>query len=130
MTAKIKKTTNNMITQTTTNTADPNVVKESKTAPDVNYSGYCQIVPMTFDEKVKMYMRCTKLELARMLAERDRLGLDYVPYPQPQPYIPPYQPWGPPPVWYEWPHITCEQDVDPEGYSTSVSTADYSDWKT
>lgn len=54
-----------------------------------------QVVPMTFEEKVRMYMRCTKLELARMLAERDRTGIDlqpipYTPMPQPQPI--PYTP--------------------------------------
>ena len=34
---------------------------------------YLQIVPMTFDERVQMYMSLDKIELARMLAERDRL---------------------------------------------------------
>ena len=35
---------------------------------------YCHIVPLTFEERVNMYMKCDKLELAKMLAERDRLG--------------------------------------------------------
>ena len=35
-------------------------------------SGYLQVVPMTFDEKVKLYMKLTKKELAEMLATRDK----------------------------------------------------------
>ena len=33
---------------------------------------YVQIVPLTFDERVAMYMKSTKKELARMLAEREK----------------------------------------------------------
>jgi len=35
-------------------------------------NGYLQIQPMTFDEKVKLYMELTKKELAEMLATRDK----------------------------------------------------------
>ncbi len=35
-------------------------------------SGYLQVVPMTFDEKVKLYMKLPKKELAEMLATRDK----------------------------------------------------------
>ena len=54
-----------------------------------NATNYCQMVPLTFEERVNLYMRCTKLELAKMLAERDRNGMD-------MPYIPsPFQFPGP-----------------------------------
>lgn len=33
-------------------------------------SDYCRIVPMTYEEKVKMYMKCSKIELAKMLAAK------------------------------------------------------------
>lgn len=32
-----------------------------------------QTVPQTFEEKVKMYMKCSKLQLAEMLSNRDIL---------------------------------------------------------
>lgn len=35
-------------------------------------NGYVQIVPVTFEEKVELYMKLTKRELAEMLATRDR----------------------------------------------------------
>lgn len=67
---------------------------------------YSQVVPMTFEERVAMYMKCSKLDLARMLAERDTLRMDYpvpmmpyyAPCPQPQPVDPYYN--------YE---ITCNE---------------------
>jgi len=34
--------------------------------------GYIQVVPQTFDEKVDMYMKLSKKELAEMLAARDK----------------------------------------------------------
>ena len=37
-----------------------------------------QIVEQTFEEKVAMYMKCPKVELARMLAARDNYHLDDV----------------------------------------------------
>lgn len=55
-----------------------------------------EIFPMTFEEKVKMYMKLSKEELAKMLAERD--SIDIVP----QPYIPPTQPYVPPAPFYPW----------------------------
>lgn len=73
-------------------------------------AGFLHVVPMTFEEKVAMYMKCSKLELAKMLAERDRLGLDYVPCHVPCPYQ--YQQYPPvDPNQYE---IICE------GNATSV----------
>ena len=75
------------------------------TPPELNTVNFLQVAPMTFEEKVRMYMKCSKLELAKMLAERDRL--DYVPQPQP-PYGPGY-------------HITC--DTDPLATQT-VSVSD------
>ena len=66
------------------------IMNEQQTA------GFLHVVPMTFEEKVAMYMKCSKIELAKMLAERDRLGLDYVHYPMPCPYpCPQYPPVDP-----------------------------------
>lgn len=82
------------------------MVKDTTTTPpELNTVNFLQMAPMTFEEKVRMYMKCSKLELAKMLAERDRL--DYVPQPQP-PYEPGY-------------HITC--DTDPLATQT-VSVSD------
>lgn len=39
-------------------------------------NNYSQVMPMTFEERVAMYMNCDKLDLARMLAERDRMDLE------------------------------------------------------
>lgn len=50
---------------------------------------YCQEAPMTFEERVAMYMKCDKIELAKMLAERDTLRMDVPRYYIPQPYIEP-----------------------------------------
>ena len=75
------------------------------TSPELNTVNFLQMAPMTFEEKVRMYMKCSKLELAKMLAERDRI--DYVPQPQPS-YEPGY-------------HITC--DTDPLATQT-VSVSD------
>ena len=70
-----------------------------------DFQQYSQVVPMTFEERVAMYMKCNKIDLARMLAERDTLRMDYpvqlpyyVPCPQPQPVDPYYS--------YE---ITCNE---------------------
>lgn len=82
------------------------MVKDTTTTPpESNTANFLQVAPMTFEEKVRMYMKCSKLELAKMLAERDRL--DYVPQPQ-SPYEPGY-------------HITC--DTDPLATQT-VSVSD------
>ena len=71
------------------------MVKDTTTtSPELNTVNFLQMAPMTFEEKVRMYMKCSKLELAKMLAERDRI--DYVPQPQPS-YEPVY-------------HITCDTD--------------------
>lgn len=35
---------------------------------------YSQILPMTYEEKVKMYLKCKKIELAKMLATRDEIS--------------------------------------------------------
>lgn len=82
------------------------MVKDTTTTPpELNMMNFLQVAPMTFEEKVRMYMKCSKLELAKMLAERDRI--DYIPQPQP-PYEPGY-------------HITC--DTDPLATQT-VSVSD------
>ena len=82
------------------------MVKDTTTtSPELDMANFLQVAPMTFEEKVRMYMKCSKLELAKMLAERDRL--DYVPQPQ-SPYEPGY-------------HITC--DTDPLTMQT-VSVSD------
>lgn len=90
---------------------------EEKTATNPNIirqANYCQEIPMTFGERVGMYMKCSKLELAKMLAERDHLGLDYMRQPQivPVPY-----PQSPCETDYQ---ITC--DTDPLAtQATSIS---------
>ena len=38
------------------------------TSPELNTVNFLQMAPMTFEEKVRMYMKCSKLELAKMLA--------------------------------------------------------------
>lgn len=82
------------------------MVKDTTTtSPELNTTDFPQVTPMTFEEKVRMYMKCSKLELAKMLAERDRL--DYVPQPQ-SPYESGY-------------HITC--DTDPLA-TQSISVSD------
>ena len=82
------------------------MVKDTTTtSPELNTVNFLQMAPMTFEEKVRMYMKCSKLVLAKMLAERDRI--DYMPQPQ-SPYEPGY-------------HITC--DTDPLATQT-VSVSD------
>ena len=82
------------------------MVKDTTTtSPELNTVNFLQMAPMTFEEKVRMYMKCSKLELAKMLAERDRI--DYILQPQ-SPYDPGY-------------HITC--DTDPLATQT-VSVSD------
>lgn len=93
------------------------MVKETTTAAPMS-NDYAQVVPMTFEEKVNMYMRCSKLELARMLAERERL---FAPVPQPYQY-----PW---PNTAPWPtehgyEITCSNDL--HGVDSSASTVNIS----
>lgn len=80
---------------------------EEKTATSPNIirqANYCQEIPMTFGERVDMYMKCSKLELAKMLAERDHLGLDYMRQPQ---IIPIPYPQSPCETDYQ---ITCGTD--------------------
>jgi len=84
--------------------------KMVKTTTTIDLTGttvnYTQIVPMTFEEKVNMYMRCSKLELARMLAERNRTEQ------QIQPYV---YPWYPQLIGPNY--VTCDKD----GYSTTCT---------
>jgi len=82
------------------------------TNEDIN-ANYCQVVPMTFEERVAMYMKCSKLDLARMLAERDSHMFPYVPnttpyVPEPYPCpINPQSPFDPQRPWWEYYQITC-----------------------
>lgn len=92
------------------------MVKETITGPVYEPDNYCQVVPMTFEERYRMYMKCRKEELARMLAERDQLHMDsfpiqqpYNPFPSYPPACPSY-PWNPIGPYYEYPHITCENN--------------------
>lgn len=99
-----------MVKQTTT-TAPELHLNETHTA------GYLEILPMTFDERVKMYMKLSKEELAKMLAERDRLGIDAPQrvVPCPYPVYPTYPSW---PSYPEGPWVTYDT-----GFTTSC-TAD------
>jgi len=85
------------------------MVKTTTTSEGLNVN-YVQIVPMTFEEKVNMYMKCSKLELAKMLAERDRIE-QLVPSPS-YPYTVPQQPRPLEPYYWDYPHITCESKTE------------------
>lgn len=97
-----------------------------------NTYNYCQIVPMSFEEKVKMYMRFKKIDLARMLAERDELSKFTNPLPQPYPCPYPYSIptttpyYQPNPSNPFEPIITCCGKTD----CASTSTKDYDDCRT
>lgn len=113
-----------MVKESKTNDAKQNnVVKETTTAPEYQYdyvtNGYMQIVPMTFEERVKMYMRCTKEELAKMLAERGRIGLDVYPRPSypvyPYPAYPNINPFEPYVTYGEY--TTASSDINLENSS-------------
>ncbi len=75
-----------------------NMVKETKTDDVTNIEisklNYVSVVPMTFEERYHMYMRCKKEELAKMLAQRDEL--DALRQPVVQPYPVPVSPSYPP----------------------------------
>ena len=94
-----------MVKETKSTEQQDNVVKQTTTgAASAQYVG---IVPMTFEERYKMYMRCKKEELAKMLATRDEYdslmrGNPQQPYVIPQPMCPgcprpcePSYPYGP-----------------------------------
>lgn len=95
-----------MVKQTKSTDPQDNVVKETITGP-VSAAEYVAIVPMTFEERYRMYMRCKKEELAKMLATRDEYdnlmrGVPQQPYVIPQPMCPgcprpcnPYEPYNP-----------------------------------
>ena len=38
----------------------------------MNTTNYVQVVRQTWEERFKMYMKCSKKELASMMAERDK----------------------------------------------------------
>lgn len=80
------------------------MVKQTTTNGEEYNNNYVAIVPMTFEERYHMYMRCKKEELAKMLAARDEydqlLRQPVQPYPVPQypwPSYPTYpdSPFGP-----------------------------------
>lgn len=90
------------------------MIKQTTTAPELDLNnmqtaGYLEISPMTFDEMVKMYMKLSKEELAKMLAERDRLGIGYRPFSYPCPY--PACPKMPYPTWPQITWSTSDQSV-------------------
>lgn len=90
----------------------------SLTIDDNAVTNYQQILPMTFEEKVNMYMKCSKLELAKMLAERDRIEQNF-PYPpviQPVPYPCPYPSIPQEPYYWNQSEITCNTVVTDEDY--------------
>lgn len=67
-----------------------NVVKQTTTNGEEYNNNYVAIVPMTFEERYRMYMRCKKEELAKMLAQRDEYE-HFLRQPCiPQPYYPTY----------------------------------------
>ena len=90
-----------MVKQTSTTDAQDNCVKETATNLNSNLNSV-QVLPMTFEERYRMYMRCKKEELAKMLAARDEYDNLRQPIVVPNPY----------PSTYPW--ITC--------YTTSTAT--------
>ena len=74
-------------------------------------NNYSQVMPMTFEERVAMYMNCDKLDLARMLAERDRRDLDF-------PFFDQRYPFDTQKEWWDY-QITCSNSVD-ESNSTTL----------
>ena len=105
-----------MVKQTKSTNSQNNIVKQTLTGPVTEE--YVAVIPMTFEERYKMYMRCKKEELAKMLAQRDEYEFKF---PQQFPYYPAYPsyPTYPSPIgpYYEYPHITCDAN-------TSVSVKD------
>ena len=122
------------------------MVKDTTTNLEPQNLNYLQVAPMTFEERYKMYMRCKKEELAKMLAERDSLFTPHVepftvpdtPYPwtppvtpnQPSPWTIPGTPYPPYP-WITWYNdnvyantsSTCDESIVEDGssYGTNVS---------
>lgn len=91
--------------------------EETTTNPNIRQVNYLQEIPMTFGERVGMYMKCSKLELAKMLAERDRLDFMRQPQIVPVPY-----PQSPCEIDYQ---ITCDTDpLATQATSISASTLD------
>lgn len=85
------------------------MVKQTLTGPVEANNNYVAVVPMTFEERYHMYMRCKKEELAKMLTQRDILWEQVHPqvYPMPIPTYPsqPYigdTPW----TWNPEPYCT------------------------
>ena len=37
-------------------------------------NNYCQVIEQTDEEKLKMYMKCKKIDLAKMLIEKERIS--------------------------------------------------------
>ena len=88
-----------MVKQTKSTDPQDNVVKETITGP-VSAAQYVAIVPITFEERYMMYMRCKKEEHDKML--NLMRGVPQQPYIQPQPMCPgcprpfnPYEPCNP-----------------------------------
>lgn len=75
-------------------------VKQTTTNESSINNNYAEIVPMTFEERYKMYMRCKKEELAKMLAQRDEYDHFL------KPYYPPTYPQYPQYPTYPEPNIT------------------------
>lgn len=77
-------------------------------------NNYSQVVPMTFEERVAMYMNCDKLDLARMLAQRDMHDLEYIPRFVPDPY-----PFEPEKQWWDY-QITCSEPINNANSATNL----------
>lgn len=76
-------------------------------------NNYSQVVPMTFEERVAMYMNCDKLDLARMLAQRDMHDLAYLPRIN-EPY-----PFEPGKNWWDY-QITCSEPMNNANSTTNL----------
>ena len=99
------------------------MVKDTTTDQTTQHLNYLQVVPMTFEERYNMYMRCKKEELAKMLAERDSLFTPHVePFTAPDmpyPWTTPGTPYPPYP-WITWDNnnfyantsSTCDESID------------------
>lgn len=83
---------------------------------------YLQVIPQTPEEKYRMYMKCKKSELARMLLARDMLEPEKYGLKKPyekNPFDPPYE------ITCKAPEVVSTTEIEGMGYK--YSRTEYSD---